>query len=230
MKKPHLTGALSAVVFGFISLASHASLVSRLGGAVVYDTDRDITWLADANLAASNTFGTAGIDSAGKMDWSTASTWIANMNASNGGAGYLGFNNWQLPTTLVPDNSCSSSNSNGSGCTGSDMGHLFYTEFGATANSSALVTGNSTELAKFANIQTTTGYWSNTPINSNPPGAYTFNFGTGSQLPISQAFDGFVWAVRSGDVSAVPAPAAVWLFGSGLIGLVGMARCKKLPA
>jgi len=29
------------------------------------------------------------------------------------------------------------------------------------------------------------------------------------------------------EVSAVPVPAAVWLFGSGLIGLVGMARRKK---
>ena len=28
-------------------------------------------------------------------------------------------------------------------------------------------------------------------------------------------------------VSAVPVPAAVWLFGSGLIGLIGVARCKK---
>lgn len=31
----------------------------------------------------------------------------------------------------------------------------------------------------------------------------------------------------SGTVSSVPVPAAVWLFGSGLIGLVGMARPKK---
>jgi hypothetical protein len=29
-----------------------------------------------------------------------------------------------------------------------------------------------------------------------------------------------------GDVSAVPVPAAVWLFGSGLLGLVGLARKK----
>lgn len=29
------------------------------------------------------------------------------------------------------------------------------------------------------------------------------------------------------DVSAIPVPAAVWLFGSGLLGLVGMARRKK---
>ena len=32
------------------------------------------------------------------------------------------------------------------------------------------------------------------------------------------------WAVHTGDVSAVPIPAAVWLFGSGLIGLVSFAR------
>ena len=31
----------------------------------------------------------------------------------------------------------------------------------------------------------------------------------------------------SADVNAVPIPAAVWLFGSGLIGLVGLARKKK---
>jgi hypothetical protein len=28
-------------------------------------------------------------------------------------------------------------------------------------------------------------------------------------------------------VSAVPVPAAVWLFGSGLLGLVGISRRKK---
>jgi len=32
------------------------------------------------------------------------------------------------------------------------------------------------------------------------------------------------------DVSAVPVPAAVWLFGSGLVGLVGVARRKKKTA
>jgi len=29
------------------------------------------------------------------------------------------------------------------------------------------------------------------------------------------------------DASVVPVPAAIWLFGSGLIGLIGAARCKK---
>ena len=34
----------------------------------------------------------------------------------------------------------------------------------------------------------------------------------------------------SADVNAVPVPAAVWLFGSGLLGLVGVARRKKALA
>ena len=29
------------------------------------------------------------------------------------------------------------------------------------------------------------------------------------------------------EVSSVPVPAAVWLFGSGLLGLIGVARRKK---
>ena len=43
------------------------------------------------------------------------------------------------------------------------------------------------------------------------------------------SFDNLVIAASNvaGDVSAVPIPAAVWLFGSGLIGLIGIARRKK---
>jgi len=33
--------------------------------------------------------------------------------------------------------------------------------------------------------------------------------------------------VAIADLSAVPVPAAVWLFGSGLLGLVGVARRRK---
>lgn len=39
------------------------------------------------------------------------------------------------------------------------------------------------------------------------------------------SFDGFIDTF--GDAEAVPVPAAVWLFGSGLIGLIGIARRKQ---
>ncbi len=43
--------------------------------------------------------------------------------------------------------------------------------------------------------------------------SYTVNFSDGSIIEV--------------DVQVVPVPAAVWLFGSGLIGLIGIARRKK---
>ncbi len=44
----------------------------------------------------------------------------------------------------------------------------------------------------------------------------------GSQLATS----GFNYDLQLTEVSAIPLPAAVWLFGSGLIGLIGLARRK----
>jgi len=53
--------------------------------------------------------------------------------------------------------------------------------------------------------------------------------------PIVTAFSNAEWMVNPtsgtvsyvGEVSAVPVPAAVWLFGSGLLGLVGIGRRRK---
>ena len=57
--------------------------------------------------------------------------WIKAMNTAN----YLGFTDWRLPTTAQPDATCSLQNflgfpgqSGGTGCTGSEMGHLFNVE------------------------------------------------------------------------------------------------------
>jgi hypothetical protein len=50
--------------------AAHATdiLVSELGGTVVYDKTTNLSWIANANLAATNTFGVSGIFS-GSMSW-----------------------------------------------------------------------------------------------------------------------------------------------------------------
>ena len=45
-----------------ISFSADAALVSRLGGLAYYDTDADLTWLADANYAKSS-----GYDGDGRM-------------------------------------------------------------------------------------------------------------------------------------------------------------------
>src|SRR5579862_3385751 len=103
------------------------------GGQTVYDPTTNITWLANANLSATNTFGlpvctdptTPAICIApdGAMTFASASQWIANMNGFDG-TGYLGRSDWQLPTI---DSGCPGYN-----CAGNQnpLGNLFYDQLG----------------------------------------------------------------------------------------------------
>lgn len=72
-------------------------------GSTVYDSASDTTWLADGNIAASNTFGlpvcsspttpAVCVASTGAMTLPAAFQLVTNMNA----AAYLGQKKWQLP-------------------------------------------------------------------------------------------------------------------------------------
>lgn len=228
---PRIAGAFCAGVFtlGLITSAE-AALVSRLGGAAVYDTDFNITWLADANLAASNTFGVSGIAAGGIMSWGTAQSWIGAMSTAN----YLGYSDWRLPTTLQPDATCANQTgditgviSYGLSCSGSEMGHLFYGELGGTAGTDILTIHNSF-LSLFSNIQTDV-YWSGTEYAPDPTGrAWIFGFRYGGQqAEYKYSSNSYALVVRPGDIAAVPVPAAVWLLGSGLLGLLGIAKRRK---
>lgn len=56
---------------------------------------------------------------------------------------------------------------------------------------------------------------------------------TGNPLALSyQEFNSYGTGAASFKlyVSAVPVPAAAWLFGSGLVGLIGLAGCKRLES
>jgi len=199
----------------------HAALISRLGGQAVYDTDFNITWLADANLAASNTFGVTGIVN-GSMTWAQANEWIAAMNTAN----YLGYSDWRLPTTVQPDPSCqyqSGGASGGYSCTGSEMGHLFYGELGGVAGQSIVTTHNA-NYSLFSNVQPLF-YWSGTSYAPNPGVAWYFGFGYGNQDYNYKVGVFRAWAVRPGDIAAVPVPAASWLFATELC-LSGLVRRK----
>lgn len=214
-----IAGTFLLALFSVSSIAN-AALASRLGGLAYYDDDLNITWIANANLAASNTFGVSGINSYGSMDWNTANTWIDAMN-TNGGTGYLGYSDWRLPTTIIPDAACSDGSGSGSGCLLSEMGHLNNREGVHWDEPSA--PGN-----PFINLQFNE-YWSSTVVESDPGRSWAYSFDLGGQNTFNQDYsDNYVWAVRSGDVSTAPVPAAVWLFGSGLIGLIGVAGRKSL--
>jgi hypothetical protein len=70
-------------------------------------------------------------------------------------------------------------------------------------------------------------YWSGTDYAPDPNNAWRFRFDTGEQEINHKQVNStlYVWAVHDGDISVVPVPAAVWLFGSAL-GLLGWIRRK----
>jgi len=192
--------ALCGVVFTLVTNLAQAvvlPLESRLGGLAYYDPNLEITWAADANINSVDT-------------WESQVAWAAGLTIG-------GVSGWRLPSADVNgDNTVVNCFGGGViGCADNEMGYLYWDE-GITAASPGV----------FSNVQQSF-YWSGTEF---APGSIEWNvffFGSGSlrSFPKSDAI--FAWAVRSGDVGAVPVPAAVWLFGSGLMGLLGLARRKR---
>lgn len=223
----------------FATVTAQAALLGRAaltpGGTdyqAYYDELQDITWLRNANLASSNTFGVEGIcqgndpfgsgcgDFPGGMDWSTANTWIAAMNS----ASYLGASNWRMPKTVQPDPGCSGISSPiprprqyyGFNCTGSEMPRLF--SYGISWYAPG----------PFLNIPAYEYVWSQDSYRLNNTDAWAFNFYAvgGFQYAEPKVNKYVVWAVHDGDPFAVvPIPPTVWLFGSAL-GVMGWMRRK----
>ena len=61
----------------------------------------------------------------------------------------------------------------------------------------------------------------------NPDGSLTTSVTPGMENGPFPGFNAAFDLTASGLVNPIPVPAAVWLFGSGLLGLVGVARRKK---
>ena len=201
--------SICIILVAAFATSAYADLQPRLGGAAVYDTDLNITWLADANLAASNTFGTPGIAFDGSMPWPTVVNWLAAMNHAK----YLGFSTWRLPTTPVQDPTCSSQDttnnfSYGMGCTGSEMGHLFYEELGGVAGG-AIENIHNYNYSLFAHLSGAdkngnfSDYWTSTPwpASGTPNDHFAFQFSSGSTLD-SGNHPTYVFPVLTGDVAA----------------------------
>jgi len=244
MKTTHtliLAATLSAGLLA--ATGANATLVPALGGQVVNDTDLNITWLANANLAATNTFGLARnvnlgnipsyngyfgtyIYDDGRMTWGGAMKWIAAMNAAN----YLGYNNWRLPNTTDMGKPGCNSTLNGTDCgynsIGSEMAHLYYSELGNLGYASTTAYNQPgyglVNKGPFTHFMASL-YWSG-PEYALYDNAWNFNFADGYQNASGEMDRMFAFAVRSGQVATVPVPAAGWLFGSGLLGLIGVAR------
>lgn len=201
---------LIAVIPLSLAVSANAALIDR-GGGLIYDADLNITWLANANVN-------------GPMTWNDAMTWASNLSYYDS-VRNITYTDWRLPTTLRPDSACVAQNGGYYFCTGSEMGHLFYNELGGT-DQIPISTGHNSNYGLFQNIQAYY-YWSGTVYESDPAAAWSFDFANGSTYAGAISYDFYAFAVRPGDVAAVPIPAAFCLFGSGLIGLFGFMRKRE---
>jgi len=205
--------------FMFLGMAApvFADLISRLNGQAVYDTDLDITWLADPNAAAGSIFDDKSFSTAlgsttdGLLTWGNARRWTKSLTVG-------GVSDWRLPTT---DPGCGEFKL----CTRGELGHLF-TELGGTGNNSPLSSGDP-DLALFS-FKPDLGpafFWTATDINEvgvsipGNPFAWTYNFVNGQQVFVPKRHAWHAWAVRSGDIGKghISAPATILLVMGGLL-------------
>lgn len=237
--KPLLAAGLLLSVTPF---TAHAALIDR-GNGLLYDDMLDITWLQDANYAK-----TSGYDVDGKMDWSRATAWADNL--VYGGysdwrlASNTPINGSSFNYTLKYDGS----SDRGYNITSpySELAYMYHVNLGlksafstsATSQEDFGIFGNGTyngtniisfgqnDVGLVKNLQAYY-YWSGTNV-PNSVDVWVFNNANGDQIYFDKTKQLYVWAVRNGDVaapvSAVPVPAALWLFGSGLLGLMGLKR------
>ncbi len=206
----------------FVPVKAFADLIDRgvfpvSGGphnvTLIYDTDRDLTWVGDANFSQ-----TSGFDADGLMTWNQAVAWVSGLNIQ-------GFKDWRLPSALNQDGSgpCAGSN-----CYDSELGHLFAPVASGGEGISLATPG------LFSNIQSM-NYWTGT--ESPPQLVWNFSPITGIQGTTGKDNScecDFTWVVRDGDVLkgnpnggvqnveatfSTPEPPTIVLFGSCLAGL-----------
>ncbi len=200
---------------------------------MIYDDALNITWLSDWDYAVTSGYaatnvggsGTDEIKADGGMGWDAANNWANNLV-------YGGFNDWRLPSTLQPDPSCNDSldagvpygvQSFGYNCSGSEMGHMYYDNWGVTEGSPPSQGSNQANWALFSNVNAW-AYWSGTEYAPDPSVVWRFGEDGGQYLEVKD-FDGYsvkAVAVRTGDVASVrePRTAALVLLALALAAVV----------
>jgi hypothetical protein len=157
---------------------------------------------------------TSGLDADGLVTWDTATAWAAGLSVG-------GVSSWRLASSDVNgDGTLVNCASGGvTGCEDNELGFLFWEE-GITFDTPG----------PFINIEESNRYWTNTENTASlADDAWAFDMVNGGiQISTNKNADiHFAWAVYDGDVAAVPVPAAIWLFGFGLLGLIGISREKR---
>lgn len=223
-----------------LSGAAQAALIDR-GGGLIYDDVLNITWLQDANYAK-----TSGYDADGRMIWADANTWAANLTFHDS-VRNVDYTDWRLAANTpvgsewnysytIDGSSDLSYNITSPHSELSYMYHVnlglkskfspsgvFQADYGVFGNGT---TGGQADIGLIRNLQSST-YWSGTAYAADPSVvAWAFGTTIGFQLDSMQINAQYVWAVRPGDVAAVPEAETYVMLLAGL-GLVGVAVRRR---
>lgn len=164
--------------------ASEPPLIDR-GFGLIYDTERDITWLQDTNYAK-----TVHRSADGQLTWPDAMAWVAALN-------YRGIRGWRLPNARNQDGGGPAI---GNDCAGSEIGHLYLDVFRTHPNIVTLHNGTLPCI-----------YWTSTEANAEEAYAldlFTLRQGTLWKNPFVERFPNLplsgpvlAWPVHDGDVA-----------------------------
>ncbi|UOA09829.1 DUF1566 domain-containing protein [Methylobacter sp. S3L5C] len=187
-----------ALIIGVVATTGTAhASLFARGTDLVYDDVNNITWVADANLAK-----TSGYDRNGKMEWSTAVAWANGLD-------YAGYTDWVLPTINQFTN---------------QLGPVLSKIGRGNGDKDHSGDKDDSKYDLFTNVKNDK-YWSSEDAGKDKTRAFDIKGGKQSDEKYNK--DLYAWAVRSGDVATVPLPGAVWLFLTGMIGVMGLNRRKN---
>ena len=217
MKKRFSAVLVTGLFLLTITGLAQAALIT-IGTATYSGSDYNLIW--DDN---NNGNSVIWLDYTNSLEnWPTQNTWAAGLNAADVLTYHLdgyqvdwGTNVWRLPSAGV-------SSKYGFNQTTSEMGDLYYNELGLTGQHG--VSAEVLNATNFDNLNRVK-YWC---TEASLSAAWDFNmFGGLLDCSPKNVVNRYGLAIRTGQVSAVPVPGAIWLLGSGLAGVVALGRRRK---
>ncbi len=213
------------------------AVIASVPGGKITDTLNSFDTPANSgyHTLSSSDFSTSN----GAVSWFGAKAWVNYLNSIS----YGGSNQWSLPSWADTGATGAQFGYNGTdfgynvNTSSNPLAQLYYGElnkkapyntsgtsqsgYGIFSNNGAQVAGGA--VGPFTNVQSL-AYWSDTEVSDRADLAWDFETADGQQNAIAKINMPYAWAITPGQVATVPIPGAVWLFSSGLLGLLGFKR------
>ena len=215
-----------AIVIFLTCGTAQAALHDR-GGGLIYDDVLKITWLKDANHVK-----TSGYDADGIITWERAMTWAANLSYYDS-VRNVTYDDWRLPAVTPVNGSTfnymyspAGNADKGLNITSphSELSYMYYVNLGNKGYVDIFGNGPQTgfgltNTGPFQNMKSSV-YWSGTMYAPGTNDVWGFENVIGAQSNYGKVTGSYAWAVRPGDVAAVPEPQtwAMMIAGFGLVG------------